>query len=146
MKREDAEARLREVVTEVVPALRPIHQPADGVLPHLPVIFDARQPAGTTTSGHLIVGLPVTLSVTPRWVWEFGDGESVVSEVPGGRWPDRSVSHSYSHAGAHDVRVRTVWSATYLVDGLGPLVVDEPVLQEARLPLRVGEGRAVLVR
>lgn len=146
VKREDAEARLREVVTEVVPALRPIHQPADGVLPHLPVIFEARQPAGTTTSGHLIVGLPVTLSVTPRWVWEFGDGESVVSEVPGGRWPDRSVSHAYSHAGAHDVRVRTVWSATYLVDGLGPLVVDEPVLQEARLPLRVGEGRAVLVR
>ena len=146
VKREDAEARIREVVREAVPALRPVRQPASGVLPHLPVIFDARQPAGTTTSDHVIVDLSVELSVTPRWLWRFGDGASTVTDVPGGRWPDRSVSHTYARAGVHGVRVQAVWSATYVVDGLGPLVVEEPVTQEADLPVQVGEGRAVLVR
>lgn len=146
VSRDDAEARIREVVREAVPTLEPTRQPASGVLPHLPVIFDARQSAGTRTSEHDIVGLPVALSVTPRWLWDFGDGARILTDVPGGRWPDRSVSHVYDRAGAHEVRVQAVWSATYVVDGLGPLLVEEPVMQEADLPVRVGEGRAVLVR
>lgn len=146
VSRDDAEARIREVVREAVPSLDPTRQPASGVLPHLPVIFDARQPAGTSTSDHVIVDLPVALSVTPRWVWDFGDGARMVTDAPGGHWPDRSVSHIYSRAGVHDVTVQAVWTATYVVDGLGPLVVEEPVLQDARVPVRVGEGRAVLVR
>lgn len=146
VSREDAEERIREVIREVMPRLAPVRQPADGVLPHLPVIFDARQPAGTQVSDHVVVDLPVRLSVTPRWVWSFGDGASAVTDVPGGRWPDRSVSHVYDRSGRHDVRVQAVWSATYIVDGLGPLQVDDPVIQEAELPVSVGEGRAVLVR
>ena len=146
VSRFDFESRLNDVVREAVPDLNPVSQPSTGVLPHLPVIFDARQPVGTRSVDYVIVDLPVTLSVTPRWAWEFGDGKALTTDVPGGRWPDQSVSHVYRGAGGYEVRVRAAWSGFYVVDGLGPLAVQQPVFQEARLPVRVGEGRAVLVR
>ena len=144
--RESAEEAMREVVREGVPELRPTMQPPGGVLPHLPVVFAAHQPDGAQTSHHTILDLPVDLTVVPRWFWDFGDGRSVESAQAGGRWPDTSVSHIYPRAGNMRVQVAAVWRATYVVDGLGPLLVEDPVTQEAALTVPVGEGRAVLVR
>ena len=144
--RESAETRMRDIIREQVPPLRPVMQPSRGVLPHLPVIFAARQPSGPATSTHTIIGLPVQLTVTPRWLWDFGDGSRLGTADAGGAWPDRSVSHAYGRAGSARVAVRAEWNATYVVDGLGPLTVAESVTQDATLTVPVGEGRAVLVR
>lgn len=145
-RREDAEQALRQVIEESVPALRPSLEPPGGILPHLPVIFTSGQPEGTQISQHTIIGLPVELSVTPVWRWEFGDGTGLSTKRSGSGWPDLSVSHVYDRAGDLQAAVRTEWSASYVVDGIGPLHVAEPVTQEATLPVPVGEGRAVLVR
>ena len=144
--RESAETHMRDIIREQVPSLRPTLQPSGGVLPHLPVIFATRQPAGPATSAHTIIGLPVHLTVRPRWVWDFGDGGRLATVEAGGAWPDRSVSHAYGRAGKVRVAVRAEWNATYVVDGLGPLTVPESVTQDASLTVPVGEGRAVLVR
>ena len=145
-KREDAEDRLRQIIREVVPPLQPAMQPSSGVLPHLPVIFASGQREGAVTSQHSIIGLDVDLTIEPRWTWDFGDGSGLRTSRTGSAWPDRTVSHSYLRAGAALVSVTAEWSATYTVEGLGPLEVAEPVTQEANLEVPVGEGRAVLVR
>lgn len=144
--RESAEADLREIIRQGIPPMSPRMQPRTGALPHLPVIFDSGQPDGSQTSHHRIVDLSVDLTATPRWLWDFGDGSRMGTTKAGSRWPDLAVSHVYDRAGTPHVQVRTVWQAVYWVEGLGPLEVEEPVTQEATLPVSVGEGRAVLVR
>ncbi len=43
------------------------------------------------------------------------------------------------------VRVTTTWSASYMIDDLGPFQVSLPVTQSAAAVLMVGQARAVLV-
>ena len=80
----------------------------------------------------------------PTWVWRFGDGTSTRTGDPGGRFPRSGVAHAYRAAGRYAVHVRTEWSASFTVDGLGPFPVIEPVSQEQHVSIEVGEGRALL--
>ena len=56
------------------------------------------------------------------------------------------MAHAYRRAGAVGVTVRAEWAGEFTVDGLGPYPVREPIGQESRLPLQIGEGRAELTR
>lgn len=136
---------VQEAFVREVPAGSIRTQPASGVLPHLPVIFDSGQPERLPVSEHIVAGVQVRLAPRATWDWDFGDGATLTTSRAGSRYPDTAVSHAYRGAGPHLVRLRTVWRAEYTVDGLGPIPVLEPVVQEARTVVRVGEGRAVLV-
>ena len=129
----------------VIPSSSLTHQPRRGVLPYLPVIFHSSQPSVIPPSEHVINGVSVTLTPRPSWIWEFGDGGSLHTTVPGSTYPDLTVSHTYSRGGRMLVRVTTSWSATYMIDDLGPFQVSLPVRQTATIMLAVGQARAVLV-
>lgn len=135
---------IREVFARAVPALRPTAQPARGVLPHVPTLFDSGQPAALEASTHELAGVRVVLRPVARWHWDFGDGTSLDTQVPGSRYPDLAVSHVYRTAGTFIVRVTATWTATYTVDGSGPQAVEGSVTQHAQLAVQVGQGRAVL--
>lgn len=138
---EGARARL----VRALPALRPGAEPEQGVLARVPVAFRSGQERGPLTWSWDLAGEAVTAVATPTWTWLFGDGTRVLSDDPGGRYPDLSVAHAYRRAGVVTVRVLTTWRATVRVGPLGPFDVPEPVRQEAGLRLVIGEGRAVLV-
>lgn len=138
-------ARVQDAFVREVPAAGIRTQPSTGVLPHLPVVFDSGQPERLPVSEHVIAGMRVLLAPRATWEWAFGDGATLVTNRPGSRYPDTSVSHVYRRPGPREVRLRTVWRAEYTVDGLGPIPVVEPVVQEARTVVRVGQARAVLV-
>lgn len=137
-----AEALIRQQAIVAVPPLAPGHRPPAGILPHLPVHFSSGQISGPRTSAMTILGLRIDLTIVPRWDWAFGDGRT--TEPGSGLHAD--VDHAYSRPGLHSVRVRTTWTGTYTADGLGPLVVAQPVTQEATVVVGVGEARAVLTR
>ena len=138
-------AQVQDAFVREVPAGTIRTQPATGVLPHLPVIFDSGQPDRLPVSEHMVAGMRVRLAPRATWEWAFGDGGALTTSRPGSRYPDTSVSHVYRAAGTHVVRLRTTWRAEYTVDGLGPIQVPEAVVQEASIPVRVGQARAVLV-
>jgi hypothetical protein len=119
-------------------------QPEVGVLPHLPVIFHSGQPE-QAVSEHEVAGLRIRLTARATWEWDFGDGATLSTTRSGSRYPDTTVAHTYRGSGAQVVRLRTTWRAEYRVDGLGPIPVVEPVVQQAQTVVRVGQGRAVLV-
>jgi hypothetical protein len=121
------------------------HQPARGLLPYLPVIFDSTQPGALPASEHLLNGLRVVLRPTATWIWDFGDGVSLRTLIPGSRYPEKAVSHAYSGGGSYRVRVITAWRASFTVDGLGPFAVEDPITQESSVRIQVGQARAVLV-
>lgn len=145
ISRETAEVQLRDRVVALVPELRAWRQPSGRVLPHLPVVFGVTQSEEPIVEAFTLAGLPVELTARPRWVWDFGTA-TLATGSAGRRWPRATVEHAYRRSGSAQVRVSTVWQATYEVAGVGPLAIDEPVTQDAVLDVPVGQGRAVLVR
>lgn len=127
-----------------IPALVPGFQPTQGILTQIPVVLDSGQPAGPRTWRLVLLGRDVTLTGTPTWSWQFGDGSGQETSDPGGRYPHLGVAHVYRRAGDYRVDCTTTWSGTFVVDGLGPFAVAEPVRQTEVRRIEVGEGRALL--
>ena len=142
---DDVEQRLREIFERLLPALRPKAQPSQGVLPHLPVIFDSGHPEVWPQSRHEILGHQVVLRPQVTWTWTLGDGATLVTARAGSRYPDTAISHVYRAGGAMLVHVVAHWTASFDLDDLGAFPVREPVLQRAELTVNVGQARAVLV-
>ncbi|MDP3972419.1 MAG: hypothetical protein Q8P61_05880 [Candidatus Nanopelagicales bacterium] len=133
-----------ERINSAPPGLRPTYQPKSGALTQLPTIFRSNQPAEVRREDS-IAGFSTKMVARARWQWFWGDGKTLTTTKPGGRWPDRSVRHTYRTPGTVEVRVRTTWEAQYWVDGAGPFRVDgETLRQNAKLALVVREARAVL--
>lgn len=141
----DMGAAARDAFVRDLPALAPAAQPARTAVTQIPVVLRSGQPATWPDRSYDLLGFRVTVHATPRWTWWFGDGAALTTEDPGGSWPDDGVAHTYRQVGRWQVRVATVWSATWTTDGLGPFDVAGPVRQDAVLPVPVGQGRAVLV-
>jgi len=132
--------RVADRVEEAVPAQQPSARPAQGVVTQVPVRFAVGQPTGPRRWSMQILGRVVAVTAVPEWSWSFGD------ETGDAAWStDAEVEHAYRRAGLRQVEVRTRWTATYVVDGLGPFSVDEQLLQSATFAVAVGQGRAVLV-
>jgi hypothetical protein len=146
VSRDSVEYSLRELLVEAVPALAPRHYPGRGLLPHLPVAFGSGQPGGSRQWTWTIVGLPVTVTANPRWTWSWSSGRTLVTTQPGSPGAQAAVTEVFVRSGSHSATVNTTWTATYDVDGLGPLTVTQPVVQSASLPVTVGQARAVLTR
>ena len=136
--------RARDRFVQGVPEPVVRFQPPAGMVTQLPVVFDSGQPAGTLTRSYRLMGEEVGLTATARWQWDFGDGSSLDTSDPGGPYPHQGVAHAYRTAGYRTVVLRTIWSAWYTVDGLGPFPVTEEIGQVSRLRIDVGEGRALL--
>jgi len=145
VSRESVEGVIRDRIVARVPDLKPWRQPAGRALPHVPVIFGVSEQEVPVTDAFEVLGLSITLTARPRWVWDFGS-ESVATLSPGRRWPHPTITHTYRQTGDAVVNVTAVWEATYEVGGVGPLDVAEPVVQRDATTVRVGQGRAILVR
>ena len=144
---DDVAHQLSDVVLQRVPPLTPSFQPAGGTLVNLPAIFSSGQPARLDTRRFDLVGFGIVLDARASWHWDFGDGAAADTDDPGGAWPDRGVSHTYTQPGRLTVRVVSQWQGWFTVDGMGPFAVaGAPVTQTSgALPLVVHEARAVLV-
>ena len=69
-----------------------------------------------------LLGQRVDLHIVPsEFDWQFGDGESLVTEEPGAPYPDLVVTHRYLKKGQVVARVDTTYTATYQVNG-GPSI------------------------
>lgn len=136
---------VQEAFEQGVPRLRPGFQPTQGVLTQVPVVFDSGQEAGVRRWRFDVLGRAVTLSASPLWSWQFGDGGRRDTADPGGRYPHLGIAHAYRRAGQYRVACTTTWQGSFVVDGLGPFPVDEPVIQREVRRIDVGEGRALLV-
>lgn len=144
-KPEEVERRITDVLRTSVPPLRPGAQPAQALV-GVPVVLWSGHPRGWQSRVLDVVGHRVRVTARPTWSWQFVDGEWQTAAVPGGRWPDRSLTHVFRTAGQRQIRVVARWSASYTVNGVGPLPVAEEVRQEAAVTLVVHEARPVLVR
>ena len=144
--RDAVERVVHDLSIAALPPLRPSFQPSRGALTGLPVDFWSGQNRGGLRRANLdVLGIRVELDAQPRWEWLWGDGRSLTTSDPGGRYPILSVTHTYLHNGAQTVYVVSRWRASFTVEGLGPYPVPGADLsQSAMLVLTVRPAHSVL--
>src|SRR5690625_3064283 len=92
-------------------------------------------------------GQEVTITATPiEYRWDYGDGNSLVTDVPGHPVDvfntETETSHQYEDTGLYTVQLTTVFEGTYQVDGGETQMVSSTVTQEAD-PVEIRIWRAV---
>ena len=106
--------------------------------------------AATHTLATSVVGVPVQVRVTPvQWWWSFTDSdtEPFATTVPGGPYPDMTVTGIYSRAGeGRTASVTITWMGEYRV-GAGPwlLVNGNATTQVQSAPFETIEAPTRLV-
>lgn len=133
----DVGQAVRERVVNYLPDSHPSFQPRSGAIVNLPTIFAAGEPRTLTTAPFDVLGFRVVVTATARWEWTFDTGVTEAFTVPGGGYPDRSVSHTYAAPGARRVSLTTYWRARFTVDGQGPFAVPGPELTKTSGPVAV---------
>jgi hypothetical protein len=107
----------------------------------------------------VVVGQPVWLRLAfDHAVWDFGDGSTLSSDVPGKAYdarndPCRTVScpdyfgHTFTTTGVMTVSVRIAWRASYSLDGQNYQPVDDAPLTgpAGTVRIHVRQARGVLV-
>lgn len=138
---------VRQRVVNLLPDAAPSFQPAQGAVVNLPTIFAAGQSGQFRSEPFDVVGFRVVVTAQARWEWEFDRGVREGFAVPGGRYPDDSVSYTYTQPGQRAVSVTTYWRAWFTVDGQGPFAVPGPEIAKTAGPIRVPvrEAHSVLV-
>lgn len=135
---------VRDLLREEVPAAQMVSWPASGAVTQMPTFFASRQPPGPIVVVRDMGGYAVRLEARATWIWDFGDGSEREVQAAGALRAGADVAHTYRLSGRWDVTCRTVWTAEFSVDGLGPFPVTSPVRQVVRQEVEVGEGRALL--
>jgi len=139
-------ADVRDRFIELLPRAGPTFQPQGGALVNLPALFSANEPAVMGPIALRLSGYDISLTAAAQWRWTFGDGQVLVTERPGGAYPDRSVQHTYSAPGRFTVALATTWSGEFSVDGAGPFPVGgDPVTLSSSVPLAAREAGARLL-
>lgn len=126
--------------------------PPDQSIVNLPTVFWAtpQPPISVTVS---IDGASVTITVTPTYHWDFGDGATAVSASPGNPYtssvdpssdPGYYIDHTYLDAGPRTVTLTVVWQPTYtIVHVVGTFTATAVTLSTSEL-VPVVEAQAVL--
>lgn len=112
-----------------VPEQHPTMQPPNGAIVQLPAIFDSGQPAKMPLTRVHVFRFDVMVTATPTWTWTFAPGHTLVTDVPGSKYPDTTVSYTYIQSGPHSVTLLTSWKGTFSVGDYGPYDIDEPATQ-----------------
>jgi PKD domain len=135
-----------DAFSQLLTTAHPTQQPGGGSLVNLPTLFATNTPQ-TQTFNETLLGVPVTLNVQASWTWDFGDGTTVVSTIPGGQYPDTSLSHIYLAARQYTIQLTTNWTGTFSMAGGVAAAIPGGSIPRVSNPfaLDVHEARGVLV-
>lgn len=134
------QAVVPDLARQAVPALRPGSAPGPATLTNLRTAFSSGQQTDDPPQV-LVNGARVQLHLHPRWTWNFGHGNPLVTTHAGTATATSAVAHVYPRRGIYRVVVSSAWNATYDVNGIAGPPVAETIRQSAWFDIRVKEAR-----
>ncbi len=80
------------------------------------IVYSDDEPQTLTTT---VGGTPIEIRATPvEWHWDFGDKtKPLTTTTPGGPYPDKTVSHVYTHLDTYQVTLTTTWQGQWRLAG-----------------------------
>lgn len=128
---------VRDRFIEYLPDANPSYQPPDGAIVNLATIFDSGQPKNIGEKSFDLLGFEVVVTAEATWRWHFDAGVEQEFAEPGGKYPDKSVTYTYTTTGTREVTVDTTWGGQFTVDGFGPFEIAGPPITQTSPPLSV---------
>jgi len=101
--------QISDQVRSVLPTGTIITQPLQNILVNEPVNFMTNVPTQFTTV-IVVLRIPITIHLTALYFWDFGDGKSLVTKLPGAPYPAMLIPHTYEVTGERDVTLVVRWS------------------------------------
>ena len=119
---------LSDQLAQLIPVKDIFHQPATGALVQVPVNFWTTTPPTFKTSV-VMLGVPITVYLSPTYLWDFGDGTKYSTTSRGGPYPDRSITHTYRNAGSYLASLTISWGGNWKASGVTSAVSGGAIIQ-----------------
>jgi PKD repeat protein len=123
-------------LTQLIPLRQIYSQPTARALSGIPIYF------WTTTNPYFstiaqVLGISVGLSLRPTFNWDFGDGSTMKSSSPGGRYPSGEVTHKYLLPGEYQIALTISWAGSWSAQGSSYPVIGDAIVQHLSSSIEV---------
>jgi hypothetical protein len=130
---------LSDQLAQLIPVKDIFHQPATSALVQVPVNFWTTTPPTFKTSV-VMLGVPITVYLSPTYIWDFGDGTRLSTVSRGAAFPNQSITHIYSHAGSYMASLRITWGGSWKASGATSAVTGGAIVQNLYTEVRVSSA------
>lgn len=106
---DDIMQAVHDQASQIIDSGKVIVQPSAGtILVNKDVFYFST--ASEHVSAVKVAGENIPLRLTPvSFRWDFGDGNELSTQSPGGKWPDGDVVHAYQKSGRYTPRLDIFW-------------------------------------
>lgn len=104
-----AASQISNQVKRLLPTGSIITQPLANPLVQQPVNFMTNTPTQFNTV-IVVLDVPITIHLTPTFKWDFGDGNSLTTKLPGAPYPLNLIQNTYRSVGEKRISLTTTWS------------------------------------
>jgi len=119
---------LSDQLAQLIPVKDIFHQPATSALVQVPVNFWTTTPPTFKTSV-VMLGVPITVYLSPTYLWDFGDGTKLSTISRGAAFPNQSITHVYTRAGSYTASLQITWGGTWQASGTTSAVSGGAIVQ-----------------
>ena len=127
---------LSDQLAQLIPMKEIHHQPATSALVQVPVNFWTTTPPNFKTSV-VMLGVPITVYLSPTYLWDFGDGTKLSTTSRGAAFPNQSITHTYSRAGTYLASLQITWGGTWKASGTTSEVSGGAIVQNMYTQVKV---------
>ena len=136
--------QISDQVKSVLPTGSIITQPLNNILIHEPVNFMTTVPTQFSTV-IVVLRIPITIHLTALYMWDFGDGHTLITKFPGAPYPAMLNQHSYSTTGEQRVNLTVRWSGFWSA-GTISAPINGTITQEIAREITVFPAKARFIR
>ena len=130
-----ASTSLSDRVSQMIPIGDIQFQPAIGATLHTPVFFWTTTPTSFNVTLK-VAGIPVGVSLTPEFLWDYGEGTTRQTSLPGAPYPIALNTFTYHQAGLKKITLTTKWNGKITVAGLSS-PIDGVITQKRERDLTI---------
>ena len=127
---------LSDQLAQLIPVKDIFHQPATSALVQVPVNFWTTTPPNFKTSV-VMLGIPITVYLSPTYLWDFGDGTKLSSTTRGAPFPNQSITHTYTRTGSYAASLQITWGGTWKASGTTSEVSGGAIVQNLYTQVKV---------
>jgi len=127
---------LSDQLAQLIPVKDIYHQPATNSLVQVPVNFWTTTPPTFKTSV-VMLGVPITVYLSPTYLWDFGDGTKLSTISRGAAFPNQSITHMYRRAGSYSASLQITWGGTWQASGATSTVSGGAIVQNLYTQVKV---------
>ncbi len=136
---------LSDQITRLLPGSKIMYQPGKDVVTGIPVYFwsDTNAIYQVATA---ILGVGVTVIMSPSFVWNFGDGSTFTTTNTGGPYPNAAITHTYKTSGTFTVDLTISWAGSWAAQGAVLPVLGGAIVTSTSATVQVSPGPTEFTR